>query len=107
VPLLNFTLPFALLLRKSVENLIRVNRVVRLLVAPTWLSSANRLGWPPEQQFTSVTSGVLQSALGRDSESKLSVIASIDDLWRWFPSIYKYPGPSRPVGETGAICSKY
>jgi hypothetical protein len=39
VPLLNYTLAFALQLRKSTENLSRCSRLATgLLVAPTWLS---------------------------------------------------------------------
>jgi hypothetical protein len=66
VPLLNYTLAFALQLRKSTENVCQGSRVVgdysqRRL---GWLLK-DSLGWPAENQSTSVTRGWLQSALGR------------------------------------------
>jgi hypothetical protein len=54
VTLLNY---ICLTTEKNRENLNRSSQVVKLLVAPSCL------GWPAEQQFTTLTRGVLQSAL--------------------------------------------
>jgi hypothetical protein len=63
---LNYTLAFALQLRKSTENLSQVSRVVGdySLRRLGWLS-VDSLGWPAEHRSTSVTRGWLQSALSR------------------------------------------
>jgi hypothetical protein len=65
-PLLNYTLTFALQLRKSTGNLSQGGRVVR----DNSLRRLGRLfrdslGWPAEHQSTSVTREWLQLALGR------------------------------------------
>jgi hypothetical protein len=46
LPLLNYTLAFALQLRKSTENLSKCSRVVRLLLSPTWLLFEGMTGLP-------------------------------------------------------------
>jgi hypothetical protein len=56
VPLFSLCPAFALQLRKSTENLSQGSRAARgLLVAPTWLSLRDCLGWPAGRQITPVS----------------------------------------------------
>jgi hypothetical protein len=68
VPLFNYTLAFALQLRKIMEYLSQCCRVVgdySLRRLGRLFFFMDSLGWPAEHQSTSVTRGGLQSALGR------------------------------------------
>jgi hypothetical protein len=66
VPLLNYTLAFALQLRKITENLSQFYRMVldnnRCRLRRLFRGS---LDWPAERQSSSITRGWLQTALGR------------------------------------------
>jgi hypothetical protein len=58
VPLLNYTLAFALQLRKSTENLSQGSRVVGdYSLRRLGLFFMDILGWPAEHKSTSVTRG--------------------------------------------------
>jgi hypothetical protein len=66
VPLLNYTVAFALQLRKSTEIISQGSRVVRdYSLRRHGRHFRDSLGWRTEHQSTSVTRGWLQSALGR------------------------------------------
>jgi hypothetical protein len=66
VPLLNYTLAFALQLRKSTENLSQGSRVVGdYSLRRLGRLFRDSLGLPAERQSTSVTRGWLQSTFGR------------------------------------------
>jgi hypothetical protein len=66
VPLLNYTLVFALQLRKSTENLGQGRRVVGdYSLRRIGRIFRDNLGWPAEHHSTSITRRWLQSALGR------------------------------------------
>jgi hypothetical protein len=66
VPLLNYTLAFALHLRKSMKNLSRGSRVFRnYSLRRLGCLLRDSLGWHAELHFITVTLGELQSALGQ------------------------------------------
>jgi hypothetical protein len=63
--LLNYTLAFALQLKKSTENLNQGSRVVKTTRCADQTVFRNSFGRPAVHQFTSVTRVGLQSALGQ------------------------------------------
>jgi hypothetical protein len=83
VPLLNYTLAFALQLRKSMENLSQGSRVVGdySLRRLGWLLMES-LGWPAEHQSASVTRGWIHArGIGLRYGNRLDKVEPWPDQW--------------------------